>query len=115
MTTAPPANTVILVGHISSEPQQRQLPSGDVLVSFRLVVPRTKAARTRTRQSVDTIECSVWTARLRRAASRLAPGDDIRVTGQLRRTFRRSTAGVRSWMTVDVDQLERISPAEALS
>jgi len=110
MTSTTPVNSVTLTGHVSAAPEQRQLASGDILVSFRLIVPRSKVARSRTRQSVDTIECTVWTARLRRIVGRLSPGDEVRVAGQLRRTFRRGAAGVRSWVTVDIDQLERVAP-----
>ena len=101
------ANSVQLVGQISGDPVERELPSGDHVVSFRVVVPRSVAARRRTRQPVDTVECSAWSARLRRAAIRLAAGDNVAVSGELRRTFRRSGAGVTSWVTVDVDRIDR--------
>ena len=101
-------NSVQLVGHVSGEPVQRQLPSGDHVVSFRVIVPRSPAARRRTRQSVDTVECSAWSAKIRRVAIRLAEGDQVAVGGELRRTFRRNGAGVRSWVTVDVDAIERL-------
>jgi single-strand DNA-binding protein len=100
-------NSVQLVGHVSGGPVERQLPSGDHLVSFRVVVPRSPAARRRTRQSVDTLECSAWSAKLRRTAARLAVGDQVSVRGELRRTFRRNGSSVRSWVTVDVDTIER--------
>lgn len=100
-------NSVQLVGHVSGGPVARQLPSGDQVVSFRVVVPRGPAARGRTRQSVDTVECSAWSAKVRRAAVRLAVGDQVAVRGELRRTFRRTGGGVRSWVTVDVETIER--------
>jgi len=100
------ANVVHLTGHLSALPQTRQLPSGDLVTSFRLVVPRSAGARRRTRQSVDTIECSVWTSRLRRSVSKLTPGARLEVSGELRRTFRRSPAGVSSWVTVDAHRVE---------
>lgn len=104
-------NSVQLVGHVSGEPVERQLPSGDHVVTFRVVVPRGPAVRRRTRQSVDTLECSAWSARVRRTAVRLATGEQVAVSGQLRRTFRRGRAGVQSWVTVDVDRIER-APAD---
>jgi single-strand DNA-binding protein len=110
MTTA---NEVHLTGRISATPQQRQLPSGDVVMSFRLVVPRTRAAQRRTRQRVDTVECSVWTSRLRRAVASLSAGDRVSVSGELRRTFRRQGAGVTSWVTVDVAQVQRVTDPAA--
>ena len=100
-------NSVHLVGQVAGQPVERQLPSGDHVVSFRLVVPRSPSVRRRTRQSVDTVECSAWSAKARRAAVRLAAGDGVAVRGELRRTFRRSGSGVTSWVTVDVDTIER--------
>lgn len=100
-------NSVRLVGHVAGVPVDRQLPSGDHVVSFRVVVPRSPAVRRRTRQSVDTVECSAWSAKLRRTAVRLADGDEIAVSGELRRTFRRGGTGVTSWVTVDVATIER--------
>jgi len=102
------SNSVRLAGHVSGTPVERQLPSGDLLVSFRLVVPRSAAARRRTRQSVDTLECSAWTARTRRVAARLAPGAAVAVDGELRRSLRRNGGGVTSWVTVDVDQITSV-------
>jgi len=34
------ANEVLLIGRLAAEPVRRELPSGDTLVSFRLVVDR---------------------------------------------------------------------------
>lgn len=107
MVTGMDMNSVRLVGQVSGEPVDRLLPSGDHVVSFRVVVPRSAAARRRTRQSVDTVECSAWSAKVRRAAVRLGVGDQVTVSGELRRTFRRNGAGVTSWVTVDVDTIER--------
>jgi single-strand DNA-binding protein len=109
------ANEVHLTGRLSASPQQRQLPSGDVVTSFRLVVPRTRAALRRTRQRVDTVECSVWTARLRRSIAALTAGDEVAVTGELRRTFRRSARGVTSWVTVDVGHVRRVTDGPVAS
>jgi single-strand DNA-binding protein len=83
------------------------LPSGDEVVSFRLVVPRSASARRRSKQHVDTIECSAWTARLRRSVRRLEAGDAVTVTGELRRRFTRGASGPTSWVNVDLETCER--------
>ena len=115
-STAPPdvpaareqsVNAVRLSGRVSAAPEARVLPSGDEVVSFRLVVPRSPAARRRSKQRVDTIECSAWTARLRRSVRRLAAGDTVTVTGELRRRFTRGASGPTSWVNVDLDTCER--------
>ena len=100
-------NAVRLSGRVSAAPEARLLPSGDEVVSFRLVVPRSASARRRSKQRVDTIECSAWSARLRRSVRRLEAGDPVTVTGELRRRFTRGAAGPMSWVNVDLDTCER--------
>lgn len=99
-------NTVTLVGRVSAPAESRTLPSGDELVSFRLVVARSAAARRRSKQTVDTFECTAWSARLRRRALRLAAGEHIRVSGELRRRFSRAGGAPASWVSVDVAAVE---------
>lgn len=95
-------NHVELVGRVSAPPQTRTLPSGDEVVSFRLIVDRSPAVRRRSKQVVDTFECSAWTVRMRRRVARLVPGDVIAVHGTLRRQFSRGSAGAVSRVTVDL-------------
>ena len=119
--TAPPddptaheqsVNAVRLSGRVSAAPEARMLPSGDEVVSFRLIVPRSPSARRRSKQRVDTIECSAWTARLRRSVRRLEAGDAVTVTGELRRRFTRGAGGPMSWVNVDLDTCERTAATQ---
>jgi single-strand DNA-binding protein len=116
-TPAPVAhqNQVHLTGRISADPEIRVLPSGDELVSFRLVVRRDAAARRRSKQLVDTIECTVWRAALRRSVSRLAAGAEVEVRGQLRRRFTSGGGGTASWVSVEVDSCRRATSAAVAS
>lgn len=99
---SPAINRVELTGRVSAPPEVRVLPSGDQVVSFRLIVPRSAAARRRSRQTVDTIECSAWTSVLRRKVARLEPDAVVQVSGELRRRFSRGAGGVVSRVTVDL-------------
>jgi single-strand DNA-binding protein len=108
-------NSVHLVGRISAEPEVRVLPSGDEMVSFRLVVRRSAKARRRSKQVVDTIECSVWSAPLRRSVVKLAPGTEVAVRGALRRRFSRGGAGVASWVSVEVDSCRKVAASPVAS
>lgn len=83
-------NHVRLRGRVSSEPEERTLPSGDRLRTFRLVVPRPPG---RARQRVDVVECAVWTAALRRRAGAWQVGDEVEVEGSLRKRFYRAPGG----------------------
>lgn len=108
-------NAVRLTGRISAPPESRILPSGDELVTFRLVVRRSAAARKRSKQVVDTIECSVWRAALRRSVLRLPPGTEVEVTGELRRRFSNGGRGVASWVSVEVDACRKVATATVAS
>lgn len=107
--TNPEINTVRLQGRVAAPAQERTLPSGDAVASFRIIVPRGAAARRRSKQTVDTIECSAWTARLRRAVAQLQAGDEVAISGRLRRSFRRTGSSTASFVSVDVDQCERVA------
>jgi single-strand DNA-binding protein len=97
-TPAPPAptNLVHLTGRISADPETRVLPSGDELVSFRLVVRRDAAA-------------------LRRSVTRLTAGAHVEVQGQLRRRFTSGGQGTASWVSVEVDSCRRVRPPAVAS
>ncbi|KGN39744.1 single-stranded DNA-binding protein [Knoellia aerolata DSM 18566] len=96
-----PTNTVELVGRVSGSPEARVLPSGDDLVTLRLVVPRPAGG------PVDTIDLACWSAPSRRAALRLADGDTVHVTGALRRRFFRTAGGAASRYEVEVSRVSR--------
>lgn len=103
----PVHNQVTLAGRVSASPEAHILPSGDEVVSFRLIVPRSAAARRRSKQPVDTIECAAWTSAMRRAVRRLDAGTQVVVTGELRRRFSRGSAGPISRVTVELDSCRR--------
>jgi len=105
---AGPANEVRLIGRVSGQPEERVLPSGDRLVSFRVVVARD---RPRGRQSVDALECVAWSARSRRSVSRWGDGDTVEVSGSLRRRFYRAGATTVSRVEVETSRARIIRRA----
>lgn len=98
-------NEVVLRGRVSADPELRELPSGDPLVTFRIVVERDARALRVSKQRVDVIECAAWTARLRQKASRLQPGAEVEVAGALRRRFSRREGGLTSHVSVELSAL----------
>lgn len=86
---------------------ERELPSGDQVVTARLVVPRAGGG-------VDTIDCALWRADLRRRALRVPEGTTVALEGSLRRRFWRTPAGAASRYEVEVQGLRR-SPGGAAS
>ncbi len=114
--TAPPAkqpaagpahvNAVTLCGRLAAAPESRELPSGDLLLTFRLVVDRPPVPD-RQRRQVDTIDCAAWSGRVQRTVTPWAAGDVVTVDGHLRRRFRRSEGGRTSRVEVEVTKARR--------
>jgi single-strand DNA-binding protein len=94
-------NEVRLVGRVSQPPEERVLPSGDTMWTFRVVVAREPAA-VRPRQSVDALECVAWSARARRSVSAWSVDDVVEVSGALRRRFFRAGGSVASRVEVEM-------------
>lgn len=112
-------NEVLLVGRLAADPVLRELPSGDLLVSFRLVVDRPPAARRAPRAgsspsrapTVDTLECAAWRKDVQRSLARAAPGEVLEVHGALRRRFWRTGTGAASRSEVEATRVRRVSAA----
>jgi single-strand DNA-binding protein len=105
-------NEVLLVGRVSGEPAERELPSGDLLVTWRVVVDRPVPRRPPPEgvrlATVDTLDCVAWGSGVRRTARTLADGDVVAVEGALRRRFWRAGAGAASKTEVEVLALRRV-------
>jgi len=100
-------NEVKMTGLISKGPEERILPSGDALVSFRLRVPR-DPERDGKRPGSDWVDCAVWTGRLRRSVMRWLPGDEVELTGALRRRVYRSGGGPVALVEIEVASARRL-------
>ena len=105
-------NEVVLVGRVSAPAEERELPSGDVIATWRLVVDRPPPGRGRSggqsAVKVDTLDCVVWTPKLRRAVRTFAAGDVVAVEGALRRRFWRAGAAAASRCEVEVVSARRL-------
>lgn len=88
-TEIPYQNLIRLCGRVAQVPVVRTLPSGDTLITMRLIVRRSARARRHSRVSVDAFECVGWTRRVQRSMARLARDDVVEIHGELRRRFRR--------------------------
>ena len=93
-------NEVRVIGRLSAPPEEREMPSGDLMVAFRVVVPRVPDAKRRT--TVDALECVAWSSRTRRSVGAWRQDDVVEVTGQLRRRFFRTASGPASRVEIEV-------------
>ena len=110
-------NEVVLVGRVAALAEERELPSGDLLVSLRVVVDRAPPLRPAAgRQvTVDTLDCTAWGAGVRRTAKALRPGDVVEVQGALRRRFWRAGAAAASRTEVEVSSVRRLVRADPVA
>jgi single-strand DNA-binding protein len=96
-------NEVRLRGRLAADPQLRELPSGDTVWSLRVVVERpVVAGKEKPRQRVDSLECAIWSGRLKKQVERWAAGDVVEVTGALRRRFFRAGGATASRVEVEL-------------
>jgi len=106
-------NEVILCGRVAKAADERSLPSGDTVLTTRVIVDRTPTRRQRSgsgrsRQPVDAIDCVAWTARVRQVIRRWQPGDQVMVTGAIRRRFYRVEGRPVSRVEVEITQARRL-------
>jgi len=108
-------NEVVLVGRVADGPEERTLPSGDILLIWRLVVDRPRPGRTAPEgvrvPTVDTLDCVAWATNVRRSAAGFRAGDVVTVEGALRRRFWRAGAGAVSRCEIEVLRVKRLQRA----
>jgi single-strand DNA-binding protein len=114
MTPAPtPArNEVVLHGRVTAPAEVRDLPSGDRLVTLRVVVDRPPGPEG-SRRVVDAIDVACWTPRTQRGALALKPGSFVQVEGALRRRFFGAGGARASRYEVEAHRLARLKVTAA--
>ena len=101
-----PRNEVLLEGRVSNQPQERVLPSGDVVVEFRIVVDRLQGRGKK--REVDTLDIAVWLAAARKRDLRLGVDDWVAIDGAVRRRFWQAPTGLASRWQVEASQVRKL-------
>ena len=105
-------NVVALAGRLTAAPEERTLPSGDVIATFRLSVPRQDTPMSRgSKQTTDWVDCVAFAARCRRTVATWKVGDEVMVDGALRRRFYRTPVGATTRLEVEVLRARRVARA----
>ena len=105
-------NVVALTGRLTAAPEERTLPSGDVITTFRLSVPRQDTPMSRgSKQTTDWVDCVAFAARPRRTVGSWQVGDEVTVDGALRRRFYKTAAGAATRLEVEVLRARRVTRA----
>ncbi len=95
-------NDVLLRGRVSTTASIKELPSGDKVVEFRLIITREK------REGVDTLDIAAWSAKSRRFAMTLKADEWVEISGSIHRRFWKSANGVASRWQVEAIEMARI-------
>lgn len=95
-------NDCLLRGRVSAPAVDRELPSGEHVVEFRLIISRDK------RDGVDTLDIASWSAKNRRIALRFQGGEWIEVSGSVRRRFWQSPGGLASRWQIESEIITRL-------
>lgn len=99
---------VVLIGRLGARVDLRDLPSGDTVTVFTVVVDRLRGSGPPgSRVKVDAIPCQAFRSTVVRRLASVEPGEWVRVEGRLRRRFWRSGSGLGSAMEVEVSRLQR--------
>ncbi|MEY4438532.1 MAG: hypothetical protein RL249_944 [Actinomycetota bacterium] len=87
-------NDLLLRGRVSAPATTKELPSGDKVVEFRLIVTRAE------REGVDTLDIAAWLT---------LQGDEwIEVSGSIHRRFWQSPTGVASRWQIEATEIIRL-------
>ena len=95
-------NDCLLRGRVSAPAVDRELPSGEHVVEFRLIVKRD------TREGVDTLDIAAWNSKSRRTALSLKPGEWVEVSGSVRRRFWQAPTGAASRWQIEGESITRL-------
>lgn len=95
-------NDCLLRGRVSAPATDKELPSGEHVVEFRLIISREK------RDGVDTLDIASWSAKNRRTALSFKGGEWIEVSGSVRRRFWQSPTGLASRWQIESESITRL-------
>jgi len=101
-----PINEVRLVGRVTSLAIEKELPSGDKVVEFRVVIGRGKIRNGK--KEVDSLDIAAWSARARKAALAVKIDTWVEVKGSVRRRFWRAPTGLASRWQVEASEVVRL-------
>jgi len=95
-------NDLLLRGRVSAPATVKELPSGDKVVEFRLIITRTD------REGVDTLDIAAWSAKSRKSALSLKADEWIEISGSVHRRFWQAPTGLASRWQVEAVEISRL-------
>lgn len=95
-------NDCLLRGRVSAPAVDKELPSGEHVVEFRLIITRFD------REGVDTLDIAAWSAKNRKMALSFKGGEWIEVAGSVRRRFWQGPQGLASRWQIEAETMTRL-------
>ena len=95
-------NDLLLRGRVSAPATVKELPSGDKVVEFRLIVSRID------RDGVDTLDIAAWSGKTRKTALSLKSDEWVEVSGSIHRRFWQNPAGLASRWQIEAAEISRL-------
>jgi single-strand DNA-binding protein len=95
-------NDLLLRGRVSAPATVKELPSGDKVVEFRLIITRTD------REGVDTLDIAAWSAKSRKTALSLKGDEWVEISGSVHRRFWQAPTGLASRWQVEAVEICRL-------
>ena len=95
-------NDLLLRGRVSAQATTKEMPSGDKVVEFRLIITR------ELREGVDTLDIGAWTSKSRKSALTLKGGEWVEISGSIHRRFWQAPTGLASRWQVEAAEISRI-------
>ena len=95
-------NDCLLRGRVSAPATEKELPSGDIVVEFRIIITREG------RDGVDTLDVAAWSGKNRRVALSLHGGEWVKVEGSVRRRFWQGPQGLASRWQIEARTISKL-------
>jgi len=95
-------NDLLLRGRVSAPATVKELPSGDKVVEFRLIITRTDC------DGVDTLDIAAWSAKSRKTALSLKGDEWVEISGSVHRRFWQAPTGLASRWQVEALEISRL-------
>jgi single-strand DNA-binding protein len=95
-------NDLLIRGRVSAPATTKELPSGDKVVEFRVIITRGE------REGVDTLDIGAWSAKSRKIALTLKSDEWIEISGSIHRRFWQAPTGLASRWQVEAAEISRI-------
>lgn len=95
-------NDLLLRGRVSAPATVKELPSGDKVVEFRVIITRTD------RDGVDTLDIASWSAKSRKTALSFKGDEWVEISGSVHRRFWQAPTGLASRWQVEAVEISRL-------